>query len=225
MVEGESRSRLDRTLLAVNIRRARRNQKLSQTELAHRSGVDLASVYRAEKGIATRISTLRKIADGLDVIFEDLLIVKKEPDSHLQFAVSRVADAKWLACGDRRQRVPADHEELIQIQEERLRLGRMGFVPWFMCPPIVIAPNGPGIVFLEIYEECLEQFNAAFYEDGAIIVTKGGAIVTIGDSHVELSEGDWIAYKTKAVRRIAVLPPHGAASLLWIGANRVSGPK
>jgi transcriptional regulator with XRE-family HTH domain len=213
---------LDRPLIASNVRRARLNQALSQSELAERAGIDLASVYRVEKGVSTRTATIKKIAKGLDIMFEDLLIKKSVPDPTLHFAVHRAAVAKWYAAEDRRHRVPLDQEELCQDEAERIRLGRLGLVPLFMCPPTIIPDNGPGIVLLELYEEIVEPFNAAFYEDGAIYVLRGAVSVTIVDVASELAEGDWIAFKTKDLTRMAVLSPHEAAKVLWIGATRVA---
>jgi transcriptional regulator with XRE-family HTH domain len=61
--------------LADTLRYERRKAKLSQLELAKRSGVGPASVARLESGEITdpRISTLRKLADALGVDARDLL--------------------------------------------------------------------------------------------------------------------------------------------------------
>jgi len=222
MAPDDNATRLDRDLIAKNIRRTRSIQGISQTELAKRAGVDLASVWRVEKGIKVRIGTVKKIALGLDVILEDLLLDKCEPDPALHFAIHRAEKAKWYAGLDRRQRIPEDQEDLCQLKAERQRLGKLGLVPWFMCPPLIIPENGPGVVLLEVYEANFERFNAGFYEDGALYVLQGAATVTVAENIVEIGEGDWVAFKTKELSRMAVTPPHEMALLMWIGATRTS---
>jgi len=220
MAPDEKPSQPDWALIARNVRGARKLQGLSQTELARRSGVDLASVYRVEKGDAIRAGTLKKIALGLQVIVEDFLIDSFRPPQPGTLPVHREPDARWYAAIDRRHRPPPDNDDRIQDENERRRLGRLGLVPWFMCPPLIIPPNGPGVVLLEIYGGNMERFNAEFYEDGALYVLRGGAIVSVGDKSVELSEGDWVAFKTEDLTMIEALPPHEFALAMWIGATR-----
>lgn len=207
----------ERVLIARNVRSARRHQGLSQAELAARSGLDLASVFRIEKGVRTRLGSLQKVARGLHIIYEDLLIEKVSPGRESAFAVHRAEAARWFPGSDRRKHVPEDQDDLNQLESERARLGRLGFVPWFMCPPTIIPQRGPGIVLLEIHGEMTGQFNAEFYEDGALFVLSGSPTVTVDDVGSELNPGDWIAFKTQDLQQVSASAP---ATALWIGANR-----
>lgn len=54
-------------VLAPQLRRIRLEQALSQEELAHRAGIDRATVARAEAGKPIRPSSLRKLATALHV--------------------------------------------------------------------------------------------------------------------------------------------------------------
>jgi len=220
-MEGDAPQGLDYALIGRNVKRSRINQGLSQTELAIRGGVDLASVYRVERGTRTRRQTLKKIAAGLRILFEDLLIEKTFTGGESSFAINRTSNAKWFPVQDKRLRAPADQIDRCQDPVERQRLGGLGLVPWFICPPTVIPKNGPGMVLLEIFDERLEPLNAEFYEDAALYVLDGEASVSIGQETVNLEKGDWIAYQAKDLGRIAVVPPCEVATLLWVGANRV----
>ena len=56
----------------VPLRAWRERKLITQRELAARSGVGLATIVRIEHGEAGRISTLRRLAAGLDVSAEEL---------------------------------------------------------------------------------------------------------------------------------------------------------
>jgi transcriptional regulator with XRE-family HTH domain len=61
--------------LKEKLRGARRRAALTQTELAEKAGVGVATIARIETGEITepRVSTLRKLADALGVTPADLL--------------------------------------------------------------------------------------------------------------------------------------------------------
>jgi transcriptional regulator with XRE-family HTH domain len=62
-------------IVARNIQEARRAQKLTQEALADRTdGLSSVQVSRAERGVADlRLSTIARLADGLEVPAADLL--------------------------------------------------------------------------------------------------------------------------------------------------------
>ena len=225
MEKREQVKRFDRALIARNISHSRRLQGLSQTELARRAGVNLASVYRVEAGHSVHVSTLNKIAVGLDVVFEDILLDKGGPSEAVSFAIHRAVEAQWFTVEDRRRRLPENRIESYQSPSERSRLGALGFVPFFECPPLIIPPNGPGIVLLECFEMMEGPFNAAFYEDGALYVLEGKASGMVKGNNFELDQGDWIAFKTKELEKFGTAPGHAFAKLLWIGATRLKRTK
>jgi transcriptional regulator with XRE-family HTH domain len=220
-MEARTPPKFDRQVMAANVKGARLSEGLSQTELARRSGVDLASVYRVEKGKSVHLRTVKKIAIGLNILFEDLLLQKSRQDRVGSFNIHRAKLAKWFPNVDLRPRLPLDHLDDYQVESERHRLGELGFVPFFMCPPLIIPPNGPGVVLLELYGNAAGPFNSEFYEDGAIYVLKGKAAGAIGEENFELDEGDLVAFKTKDLGSFGVAPGHDMAVILWIGATRV----
>ncbi len=67
-------------ILAANVRRLRHEQRISQEELAHRSGIDrsyLGQIERAEH--KATVVTVGKLAQGLKVLPGDLLTL---PSGH-----------------------------------------------------------------------------------------------------------------------------------------------
>jgi transcriptional regulator with XRE-family HTH domain len=207
-----------------HVKRAREGQGLSQTELAQRSGVNISSVFRVEKGKAIRLATVRRIAKGLDIVADTILRSREFPPESAGLLVHRVSKATWYAEQDRRARIPGDHFESYQDAAERRRIGRLGFVSWFGCPPTAIMKNGPGIVLLEIHGLGLDAFNHQFYKDAVIYALRGSVSVTAKSETVHLNEGDWVGFKSSDLESIA--PREGqenqpsAPQVLWIGANR-----
>lgn len=56
--------------IGQQIRKARDERGLTQTELAIKAGVSRPTVARVELGVATSIATLEKIADALGLTLE-----------------------------------------------------------------------------------------------------------------------------------------------------------
>lgn len=212
---------IDWEVVAANVRGARKSEGLSQTELARRSGVNLASVYRIERAKPTHLRTARSIARGLNIVFEDLLLQKSVLSGSTPVAVHRAGLAKWFSAEDSRTRLPADHVESYQQEAERQRLGKLGFVPFFMCPPLIIPPNGPGLVVCEIFSTLRGPFNEEFYMDGALYVLRGRVTCRVDSETRKLDEGDWAAFRCSSLEEVAVVAPCEQATILWIGATRV----
>jgi len=70
-------SKRDSLLLTLGerIQNARRRQKLSQTELGKRVGISTNGLSAIERGAAdARVSTVAKIAEGLDIALSELCL-------------------------------------------------------------------------------------------------------------------------------------------------------
>jgi len=66
--------------LAANIREARRRAGMTQEDLAHASGLGTGTIARLETGAADpRLSTLRQLADALNVQMWDLVPMHHHP--------------------------------------------------------------------------------------------------------------------------------------------------
>jgi transcriptional regulator with XRE-family HTH domain len=84
-------------VIGTNIRSARQRQGLSQIELANRSGVNISSIFRIEKGKSIRISTVAKISKGLDIVLDTVLSNRELPPECANVVVHRAANASWFA--------------------------------------------------------------------------------------------------------------------------------
>jgi transcriptional regulator with XRE-family HTH domain len=59
--------------LNVRLREWRQRRLLTQEELAEKAGVGVTTIVRIEAGQGARISTLRKLAQALDITAEQLM--------------------------------------------------------------------------------------------------------------------------------------------------------
>ena len=59
--------------MQVRLREWRQRRLLSQEELAQKAGIGVTTVVRIEGGQGARLSTLRKLADALEITPDQLL--------------------------------------------------------------------------------------------------------------------------------------------------------
>ena len=59
--------------MKVRLREWRQRRLLSQEELAKKAGIGVTTVVRIEGGQGARLSTLRKLAEALDITADQLL--------------------------------------------------------------------------------------------------------------------------------------------------------
>ena len=208
-------------LVGGNIRQTRALRGLTQRQLAERAGVTLSTVYHAESGRPLMRRTLERICGGLDcplnVLFEPQ---KRLLADGVEILVHRSEEALWVAAGERRSKVPEDDVSRIQSPEERLRLGRLGLVPLFLCYLRFIMPEGPGPVHLELYGRFEEALNQTLYRDSVLMCVEGVAHVHVAGRTVALKSGDALGYQSGDLRW---MEPKGTAlptRLTWVGAVR-----
>lgn len=68
------------SLFGANIKKLRKLRKLTQGQLAERSGLSERYVSEVERGIANpRLMSLRELASGLEVSIPDLFIFENSP--------------------------------------------------------------------------------------------------------------------------------------------------
>lgn len=65
--------------MLTQLRRIREENALTQRQLAERAGLTQVTIIHAEKGLDTRPSTLRKLADALGVEPRELLRSDRQP--------------------------------------------------------------------------------------------------------------------------------------------------
>ena len=212
--------------IGVNVRRTRIVQGLSQKDLAERAGITAVTLYNLERGMPVRHRTLAKVRAVLGEPLESLRTRDQallgEEDEHVLF---RKETATWLPYGDGRTRVSEDDARRIQHPEERLRLGRLGFVPLFAYLTSFIMPEGPGLVTFELYGRYAGAFNSTIYRDCLIGVSEGRMRVRIGESTLEMEPGDVAGLHS---RDLAWMEPAEESELpvcfTWTGAVRLGSP-
>jgi len=66
---------MDKSSIAKNIKRARKKLELTQEQLAVKAGIPYATLSKIESGQVTNptVSTLKKIADALNISVDDIL--------------------------------------------------------------------------------------------------------------------------------------------------------
>ncbi|MBN1618399.1 helix-turn-helix transcriptional regulator [Candidatus Dojkabacteria bacterium] len=66
---------MDKSPIAKNIKRARKKLELTQEQLAVKAGIPYATLSKIESGQVTNptVSTLKKIADALNISMDDIL--------------------------------------------------------------------------------------------------------------------------------------------------------
>lgn len=201
-------------------------QGISQEELAQRAGVSVVTVYNVERCVPVSRRTLLKVCEGLNEPLDSLRtrsqsILTEERD----FMVFRREAAAWIVFGETRTWVPVDDVARIQNADERLRLGRLGFVPLFAHTTNFIMPEGPGMVKIELYGRYADTFNATVYRECVIEGVEGRMRMQAGESIVEIGPGDVIGYRSRELRWIE--PVEGEelpVRLTWTGAVRVGSP-
>ena len=215
---------LDYSLIAYNVRCMRMAHNLTQSELATLAAVDKATVHRVEAGKRAHLRTLEKIGVALrePVSFLNSVLPYGRPEGVRELFVHRHEELTWFAIGDRRRHVPTDSQSRIQSQEERLRLGQLGLVPWFQAYTFAM-PNGPGMSCSEIYAPVDFGPNET-YEDCIAFCVRGELLFTVREETRLLSPGDGIGYRAEepaSTRPATPVLPGDLPPLLWfITANR-----
>lgn len=212
--------------IGQNARRMRIGQGISQEELAQRAGVSVVTVYNVERCVPVSRRTLLKLCAGLNEPLDSLRtrnqsVLSEDRDCML----FRSDAAAWIVFGETRGWVPEDDVARIQNADERLRLGRLGFVPLFAHTTNFIMPEGPGMVKLELYGRYADTFNATVYRECVVECIAGRARFQVGTSVAELGPGDVIGYRS---RELAFMEPVEGEELpvrlTWMGAVRVGSP-
>jgi transcriptional regulator with XRE-family HTH domain len=214
----------DFQLIGHNIRCSRMAINKTQAELAERAGVSPSTVRRLESGAPIQKRLLKKICDSLGrpISVVNAVMPYGEPGQFRPAHLHRCSDLTWFATGDRRPKTPEANDELIQTEEERLRIARLGLVSMFEAY-MVTMPYGPSISQAVI---CRRQWISPneLYHECIVLCLGGNATVATGPERFHLSKGDALGFSTDLPTTIepthpvtkSVAPPH----VLLILANR-----
>lgn len=184
----------DFQLIGFNIRCSRMAQSKTQSELARDASVDRATVRRLEAGRAVHHSSLEKIclALGRPVSIINSLMPYGEPGKPRAAHLHRREDLVWFSHGDQRKSIPANNKQLLQSQEERNRLARLGWVDMFEAYSVTM-PYGPSVSYAEVCGE-VSLGNHRTYRTCIIVGLVGETIVGVEGDEFPLSPGDMLGF-------------------------------
>ena len=80
----------------MNLQQIRKQQRLSQEQLAELSGLNVRTIQRLEKGSAPSLETLNRLAAALDIEASDITPTTEE-DSQISSSRDLSTVAMWLA--------------------------------------------------------------------------------------------------------------------------------
>lgn len=162
----------------ANVRAQRRLRGWSIEMLAKRAGVAPHTVLRIEHGVPSTAAKRIRIASALDTLPARLEAEREFVRE--DFATHTHHDDRWVSLIDYRPQVPEDNADRLQTADERLRLGRLGFVPQFVKVLHCRLPKGKIVSgILELHGPLLPST----YLGGEVF-----AYALHGDSEVHLGE-------------------------------------
>lgn len=223
------RDEIDWAQVGRNVRQARIIRGHSQEDFARKAGLSVSTLYHVEQGLAINYRSFLKICSAFETSVDSMTrrtqnILTESDD----FLALRREDRLWTVEVESRSRVPEDDLSRIQQPEERLRLGRLGLVNVFFCTTNFIMPEGPGLVYLELYRRFTDPFNSIIYRDCLLTSIQGTARLMIGETVTEVRQGDVIGYRSKDLVWMEPLESVGKDDLpvilTWTGAVRVGSP-
>jgi transcriptional regulator with XRE-family HTH domain len=214
----------DFELIGFNVRCSRMAQNKTQAELAGMAGTDRATIRRLEGGSRVHFRSLEKICSALgrSVDLINSVMPYGLPGQRRRTHVHRKEELSWFANQDHRKRVPKENQKLLQSEEERLRLARLGLVTIFEGYMATL-PYGPSISKAEIcgvvsigphqtYRECI------------VVCLRGEVLIRTEEEVVEAGEGDSVGFNTDDLVTIEPAYPIGADGLppivFFVMANR-----
>lgn len=213
---------MDWKLIGNNIRHVRTASGFTQKDLAQRAGVTLSTIYHAECGRPLMRQTLEKICQGCDTSLEGLLNIQRDRLSEdVRLLVDPCLKTPWNVLVELRSKVPKDDTERIQSPEERMRLGRLGFVACFVRSTTFIMPEGPGLLQLELYGSMDGSLNESLYRDCLLSCTSGTVRLEVAGQSGTLTAGGIAGFRSADLQRLDPVGDEMPVRLTWIGAVRI----
>ncbi len=220
----------DRKKFGQNLRKARLSMGFTIRELASLAGISKTSLLHTEQGRdSIHYKTIDKALRALQVSFEDMLNYADRKTDHIvgihhPFIAHHPQHTFWLLSADHRAKRPENTYAMIQDPNERLRLGRLGFVPLFANSPDFLMPHGPGLVELELYGRFESAYNRHLYHHAVMYVISGEVRFEFDEGEVVLAAGGSLGLSTELRFSMEPSRPIGLneppARLIWVGANR-----
>lgn len=202
-------AQFDFVRIGRRVRERRLRHGLTAAELAERAGVTRQTIVRLESGKPCTLETFHKVRSSLRIFTDHLLRDEQERD----FCVQHHPEAAhWTVSRQKatyqRNGIIADptHED---DPRERLRLGRLGFQPFFTC--LLNAELPGGILnqgMMEIYQETWVDSHPG---EEFIYCLRGRARMRVRDEEFILEEGGALTFHAIEPHQYAPAEPLGPA--------------
>ncbi len=175
-------------ILGHRVRRLRDQQGISIRDLADRAGINKNSIVRLEQGRGTQPITILKVCSVLGVHVERLA-EPSENDMTLA-VVHKKKDDRWFDAADMGSQPLHDSKRPLTPAQRKRAVSQGAQVPINLLKCRL--PGGrvlPSV--LEIWKKSPERSHVG--EEFAFVLS-GTAIITVGDKHHRLKEGESITF-------------------------------
>lgn len=189
------------------IRQRRLQLGLSTQEVADKSGIGRATVVRVEAGKPCRPATLQRLRHVL-TLFTDFLL---RDDPPFDFCIQdRPEERQWMVSRGKatyQRHGPISNPIHENDPQERLRLGLLGFQPFFTCT--LNSSLADGIMnqgLMELYDESWVDSHAG---EEFIYCLRGRARIKVRDQTFLLDEGGALVFRASDPHQYAPAEPVG----------------
>lgn len=170
-------------MVGDRLRRARLGHHFSVRQMAALAGLSKTSVVQAEAGRTSRRSTYEKLGAALHLRMDSLLSITQSTSD--PFSVHRQSDDVWYRLAHFSEGPMHD-----QTPQGREKAARNGSTPFCLLSSRLhggaIKPN-----ILEVYRQSEKRSHPG--EEFAFVMS-GRALLEIGESVIELSEGESVTF-------------------------------
>jgi transcriptional regulator with XRE-family HTH domain len=206
MEETEENTEIDWERVGRRIRDRRLRHGLTAEEVAEKAGVTRQTLVRLESGKPCKRATLKKISGTIRIFHESLM---RDDPSVDNVAFHDVQNTHWA-----RSRPKSEYQKHEQVYsryeddpKERLRLGRLGYQPFFTSILDAELPGGmlnPGM--MEIHRPTwVDQHPGEEF----VYCMRGRAKLWVRDAEFLLEEGSGLTFLAKEPHQYAPAVPLG----------------
>lgn len=169
----------------------RRQLGLTVAEVAKAADISRYTLMRIEKGLPAKNATIKRICHRLRIYTDQLRVRPVESENYV---VHRHARTRWMVSMPKTtySQVEGKPSPHVNDEEERHRLGRLGFQPFYTALLESELPEGTSSFgMMELHQP--SWLDAHFGEE-FIYALRGSVVITVGGDPCVLEEGDSICF-------------------------------
>lgn len=190
---------------------------LSAQELADQAGVARYTLLRLEAGQAVRPATLHRIRKVL-FLFSDHLRRPVEPGP---FAVHRKKATHWsvsIPKAEYQRRLEDDDPIHVDDPEERVRLGRLGFQPFFTA--VLHSAIAKGVSHQALMEIHRDSWVDSHFGEEFVYCLRNSVRLRVDGADCVLEEGDSMCFDANLPHQYCVVEEDNPALILIVVSLR-----